>query len=79
VTRTWNPKDDRGSRPRWWLASQINRLPRTCWPHLVSWALHSRRLTEVWDTESCRREAGEMGNCYCWKYRGSRDDQAVAP
>lgn len=61
------------NRVRWSLAQALNRVPRTCWAHLVSWALHSRPLFDRYGDGDirqdwmCRRDAGGCGRCYCGK------------
>ena len=60
------------NRARWWMAAQINRLPRTCWARLVDWALHRRPLLDrygddVRQDSMCRRDALACGRCYCGK------------
>ncbi|HRD59364.1 hypothetical protein [uncultured Nocardioides sp.] len=57
---------------RWRTAGWLNRLPRTCWANIVSWALGSR---PIWDREmgdDIRRspmcfEPGQE-RCYCGKF-----------
>ncbi len=58
---------------RWWLASLLNRLPNTCWPSLVSWALGNRRLVDLSGNQDDVRVNSlcaidvECGRCYCGK------------
>lgn len=69
----------RRERLRWRVASVLNRSRRTCWADLVSWAMATRReqrskrrrhpLREVVGTSTCRRDAAEIGACYCGKFR----------
>lgn len=74
------PKDrpSTGARWRWTLATHLNRLPSSCWAHLVTWALN-------WDTPlreavtsggQCRVEAATCahGCCYCGKFRGEKSE-----
>jgi hypothetical protein len=59
-------------RFRWWLAWQLNRIPGTCWTHLVDWALGSRRLFDPGNRDDLRtdfmcRMPSQSGRCYCTK------------
>lgn len=61
------------TRTRWWIAPLLNKLPRTCWTNIVSWALGDRRLFDPDNHEDirqnwmCRRDLAENGICYCRK------------
>ena len=58
---------------RWRIAGVLNRLPRTCWANLVSWALGSTPLysrhhdNDVRQDWICRKDAAASGRCYCGK------------
>lgn len=63
------------NRVRWRIAGWLNRLPRTCWANLVSWALHRRPLIDrhgdgdIRQDWMCHEDAARTGNCYCNKIR----------
>jgi hypothetical protein len=75
--RGYRDPTDRRNRWRWMVASWINRLPRTCWANLVSWALGSRPLLDLRDGDDarqdsiCRFDLSANGTCYCGKLRTS--------
>lgn len=52
-------------RWRWRVASAMDRLPRTCWANLVSYALRSRRSPLQFQDDVCRADAARNGTCYC--------------
>lgn len=59
---------------RWKVASALDRLPFTCWAHLVSWALGSRRLIDLSGNQDdvradrwCDPSESTWGSCYCGK------------
>jgi hypothetical protein len=58
---------------RWWIASQMDRLPSQCWADLVSWALSwdGGEKRPLWSPigAACRSDAAECGACYCGKLR----------
>lgn len=60
-------------RLRWWIATQLNRLPGQCWTDLVCWALDgkTRERRTPWSPQgdTCRQDAAECGVCYCGKLR----------
>jgi hypothetical protein len=64
---------DRRNKWRWDLAHHLNKIPGTCWTHLVAWALGDRRLVDIGNNDDarqdslCRRGAAENGTCYCGK------------
>jgi hypothetical protein len=70
------------NRVRWNIAYALNRLPRTCWANLVSWAMRSRPLIgrhgdgDIRQDWMCRRDAADNGHCYCGKL--SRSDRGAA-
>jgi hypothetical protein len=43
----------------------MDRLPRTCWANLVSYALRSRRSPLQFQDDVCRADAARNGTCYC--------------
>lgn len=55
---------------RWWVVSQLNRLPGQCWTDLVLWALGSDRALP-WSPigSACRTDLARTGACYCHKLR----------
>ena len=61
------------SRLRWWIATQMDRLPGQCWTDLVCWALDGkvREKRGPWSPQGalCRQDAEECGVCYCGKLR----------
>ena len=66
------------SRLRWWIATQLNRLPGQCWTDLVCWALgwEARERRGPWSPAgACRRGIAECGTCYCGKLRGEAAEQ----
>jgi hypothetical protein len=59
-------------RLRWWIATQLNRMPGQCWANLVVWALGwkgEKRMPWRPSTATCRRDAAANGSCYCGKLR----------
>lgn len=83
----------RPARLRWWVATQLNRLPGQCWADLVTWALgwHKGEKHTPWSpvTSVCRRDLAANGGCYCGKLRppgamssrvdAGRPDRPAAP
>jgi hypothetical protein len=76
-----------GSRWRWWVVSQLNKLPGQCWADLVPWALGSyKRGTRLerkrlpWSPirEICRGDIARTGTCYCGKIQ-TREFQEKYP
>jgi len=67
----------RKSRLRWWVASQLNRMPGQCWADLVTWALRWKfEARHPWRpvTGTCREDAARTGACYCGKVRAVNRD-----
>lgn len=59
-------------RIRWWLISQLGKLPGQCWADLVSWQIgwSYRRRGLPWSPNGgCRRDIYNW-SCYCGKLRG---------
>lgn len=54
---------------RWWLATQLNRLPGQCWAELVGWAMGDRRSPWCPIDRVCRDDQARTGFCYCGKLR----------
>jgi hypothetical protein len=82
VTTDYATKYRWQNRVRWWAAWQFNRLPKTCWANLVSWALHSRPLLDLSGNEDdvrqdsiCRYDLARNGTCYCGKLRVERSEK----
>jgi hypothetical protein len=74
VTRYYDPTSGTLTvKLRWKFADLLNRLPRTCWANLVSWALGSKPLIDrhgdgdIRQDWICRKDAGANGRCYCGK------------
>ena len=67
---TTNRSRGSGTRWRWWVARQVNRLPGMCWASLASWALRypGQPLRECKQTYLCHTEAWQ-DRCYCGKVR----------
>jgi hypothetical protein len=62
--------------PRWWIITQLNRLPGQCWSNLVSWALdRDRGKRSPWSPVDsvCRSDAAQNGTCYCGKLRADAE------
>lgn len=51
---------------RWRCAELLDRVPGTCWPSLVEWALHRRALRDCRADWMCLRDGDDR--CYCGKY-----------
>jgi hypothetical protein len=70
-------------KSRWWIATQMDRLPGQCWADLVSWALSwdGGEKRALWSPQGamCRRDAAECGTCYCGKLRDERAENAGVP
>jgi hypothetical protein len=63
---------------RWRIAGWLNRLPRTCWANIVSWALGSRPMFDSSGNEDDIRRTSacfQLGDerCYCGKYANPLD------
>jgi hypothetical protein len=63
-------------RARWWIITQLNRLPGQCWADLVMWAMGwhkeggaAKRTAWSPASSTCRRDAAATGTCYCGKLR----------
>ena len=62
-------------RARWTVAWWLNKLPRTCWSNLVSWALGDRKLWDPGNHDDVRQNylcgdgVSRTGSCYCGKLR----------
>lgn len=58
----------RHKRLRYRVAYALNRLPSTCWTHLVSWVEFGAPLRESFDTSRCLDDGWCEGKqCYCGK------------
>lgn len=59
------------SKLRWRVAGWFDRLSRTCWANLVSWALHGQSLREAATGAECRAESltHRDRTCYCGKFQ----------
>ena len=83
------PADRRGRRIgghlmirklRWRVAALLNRLPWTCWPRIVTWALDGRKIHGEGpglfanSSRSCREESLTHPDreCWCAKFRDGR-------
>lgn len=62
----------RKRRVRWRVANLLNRLHRTCWTDLASWAngtpTEGRTPLDLTAVTECRRAAARSGSCYCGKF-----------
>ena len=63
------PDNGTGTKRRWWVARQINRIPGTCWTDICCWAVGYTGLRDIRSKQVCLKDAYSDGTCYCGKFR----------
>lgn len=56
-----------GTKARWWIARQVDRLPGQCWADLADFGLGRSVVPWARMRDACREDATRCGTCYCGK------------